>query len=155
MGKKQHSSKNQIWTEQELEDQRKKIVLENLSVFYGITKLNNIIKKRSVKIVFENAWCHKNRSKVERLMHIFYERPQTKNEKTAAPGNVRIFSVFEMFIDQKPYLGDIDFILDQNFKADQKEVSVEERQKIKIALEKALKEFYKIEPKNVQLNFNF
>lgn len=114
-----------------------------LRVFYGYAKLNKIMKKRSLMIIFENEnRGERNESRVKSWMHIVYTRNQSEREIEGAKGAIRMFTVWNIFIDKPPYNGDIDKALEENFQADSNNVSEEERNKIREALKMAFGPIY-------------
>lgn len=131
----------------------------SLRVFYGYAKLGKVIKKPALKIIFENGDNNpdRNLTRVKSWMHVVYTRVQTKEEATDATDSNRMFTVYEHFIDEKPISGDLDFLLDQNFKADSNYVSIKEREEIRRKLREAYTQVYKKQPtiRNRQLVINF
>lgn len=131
----------------------------SLHVFYGYAKLNKSIKKPSLKIIFENADNNpqRNLSRIKSWMHIVCVRVQTKEEALDAQFSNRVFTVYEHFINEKPYYGDIDHLLDVNFQADSNHVPVKKREEIRMQLQLAYSLIYKDAPKidNTQLSIRF
>lgn len=127
-----------------MERQRKSIGKAKLRVFYGVSKINKILKKRAIAVMFENdeGPDDKNLRAVSRWMHIVHVRFQTSDEKEGAIGRIRMFHTYYMFIDEKPYKGDWNAALHNNFLADENHVSEKERQLIKEKLKTALREHY-------------
>lgn len=117
-----------------------------LRVFYGWAKLNNTIKKKSLRVIFENENHNiaKNDIFIRKALQLVHTRYQTEDESKDAEGHHRVFSCYETFIDKSPFKGDLDKLLLNNFNADSNHVSVEERQEILIKLRKAYFEHYKI-----------
>lgn len=109
------------------------IKLSNLRVFYGFSKLNKIMKKPELQIIFENdgAGSDRNDTSVKKWMHIVYIRKQTQEESTDAEGMTRMFTKYGYFINEKPFYGDINKVLEQNFYADENHVSEDDRLNIK------------------------
>ena len=120
-----------------------------LRVFYGYTKINKIMKKRSLMIAFENEnRGERNETSVKSWMQIVYTRNQSEREMQGAKGIIRMFTVWYIFIDKPPYNGDIYKVLEENFQADSKNVSEEERIKIREALKMAFGPIYEPISKN-------
>ena len=115
----------------------------NLKVFYGIDKLNKIMTKPCVSVIFENEVggnLEKKEKKVYQRMHVVYWRYQTKEEAKDAEKSNRIFHLYSMFFDK--YKFDIEFLLSENYKADENHVSKDERELIKGLLRNKIKELY-------------
>lgn len=114
-----------------------------LRVFYGYAKLNKIMKKRSLMIIFENEnKGSRNEARVKSWMHIVYTRNQSEREMQDAKGAIRMFTVYNMFIDKPTYGGDINKVLEENFEADANNISEDERTKIREALKIAFGPIY-------------
>jgi hypothetical protein len=131
----------------------KRLNMKNLKVYYGYAYLNNTIKHRSLRVLFENERHNPMRNDVfiKKALKVVYERYQTEGEMSDCELCSRIFSCYELFIDKKPFYGDIDKVLQTNFESDSNNVSVEERQEIRAKLRKAYFEHYGIKEKNRQL----
>lgn len=131
-------------------------------VYYGFSKLTKkSVRKAELVIIFENTqgflynWRYTKKEYIEKQTHIVYIRKQTEEEKMQGLQQNRQFTKYRYFIDDKPYNGDIDKVLLQNFEADKNNVSEKERIIIK---EKLREQFFKIfgrNEKNRQLSFNF
>ncbi|MDR1502285.1 MAG: hypothetical protein LBT43_07510 [Prevotella sp.] len=103
-----------------------------LRVFYGFTRLNKVLKKRSLRIIFENEnRGERNLSRVKTWIHISHTRFQSEKEASDASFCNQMFFVYDLFIDEKPFNGDLEAVLEQNFIADSNHVSIEEREKIR------------------------
>lgn len=137
---------NDPLTPEEIEVQEKRLKSKKLRVFYGVSKINKILKKRAVTVIFENdergMGEDPNLRSVSKWMHIVHVRYQTQDEKTDAIHRTRMFHTFHMFIDEKPYKGDWAAVLFKNFKADEYNVSEKERLEIKSKLGVALRKYY-------------
>lgn len=98
--------------------------MSGLKVWYGFEKLSKVKKKRALVVIFENSTARYARKMkyVERIKPI-YERNQTAAEAEGAVGSTREFALYRIFIDGKPYNGDIESVLQQNFEADSNNVS--------------------------------
>lgn len=121
--------------------------LSNLNVYYGWSKLNKTRKKRAISVIFENCQGARNRGAwlLKRMQHTFYVRKQTKGEASDGPYSTRIFTEYSLFIDLKPFHGDLEECLKCNFEADQNNVPEEEREKIRTELRKGFKIAYETE----------
>lgn len=86
-------------------------------------------------------------------MEVLHERYQTDEEMEDAKGCTRIITVYEMFfLDDKRFKKSPLLAVEHNFKADENNVSLEEREIIKKKLLDKVYRFYNIaEPKNLQL----
>ena len=118
-----------------------------LKVWYGFDKINKIRKHRALRIKFENSNARYDR----KMNHVIrmgktVERYQTTSE---AIQNVSFkeFTDFVLFIDKKPFFGDIEAVLQENFNADSNNVSEEEREHIRSELKKIYREAY---PENLK-----
>ncbi len=119
-----------------------------MRVWYGYSKLTKkIMRKHELAIFFENAYSWKNDDWVRRRIHVVYERNQTKQEIADSKHSTRMFTKYGMFIDKKPYYGDIDRVLTANFEADKNHVSLKEREEIRTKLRKAYFWVYNITEK--------
>ena len=125
---------------------------KNLRVWYGVDRLNKIMKKPAVSVVYENERYNsdKNERKVKQRMDVAYMRYQTDGEADDAENCSRVFHVYTMYIFEKPYKGDIEFLLNQNYLADENHVSAEEREIIRTKLNELIKKRYP-QITNVQL----
>lgn len=105
----------------------------SLKVYYGFTRLNKVFKKRSLKIIFENERDRSGRNlkRVQSWIKIVYIRNQSQKEEKDAELYNRVFTVYELFIDEKPWNGNIEALLEHNFKADYNHVSIEVRTELK------------------------
>jgi len=115
-----------------------------MKVYYGFSKLTEkVVRKVELAVYFENS-SH-NPSKLEnwvaKRMHVIHSRIQTKEESVDADVSNREFTKYQYFIDEKPYYGNIDKVLYQNFVADENHVSIEERELIR---EKLRKVYFKL-----------
>lgn len=135
--------------------------LSNYSVYYGIDKLNKIMTKPKLSVVFVNEadssgdWTKRDK-KVHQRMHVVHHRYQTKAESECAGSINRIFTVYGWYIFEKPIKGDIEFLLEQNFLADENHVSEKERTDIRNKLRKKIYELYPETRKGgTQLNLIF
>lgn len=127
--------------------------MSKLRVWYGWNRINKIRKKRAISVMFENCFSLRNEISLKRFQNTVYWRYQTDEEATDAPYSNRMFTEYRIFIDEKPYNGDLDKALQENFIADGNHVSHEERTEIM----KKLKERFLLDypgykpPKNQQL----
>ena len=111
-----------------------------LKVFYGWSKINKIQKREAIAIAFENeelAGYENRRSgkSLRKTMTICYERYQTEEEMRDAPFYNRVFTVYNVFLDDKHIGGSLKKALEDNSEKDKNHVSLSERKKISQALE--------------------
>ncbi len=121
-----------------------------LRVYYGIEKTNAIKHKRAVCVLFENTGAFRVDNKgcsyqdrfVARQMHLAYTRLQTLSEEADAVGQNQVFTSYSLFIDDKQFKGSLNEVLDFNSKADSKNVSRAERERISEAIRRVFMEIY-------------
>ena len=116
--------------------------------------------KPCVSIIFENEVggnLEKKEKKVYQRMHVVYWRYQTKGEAEDALKSSRIFHIYTLFFDK--YKNDIEFLLSNNYSADENNVSKGERELIRELLRKKIYELYPQyktgKGKPIQLTLNF
>lgn len=101
-----------------------------MKVYYGIDRLNKVMKKPCFTVLYLNTdkgFLEYHEKKIRQRMNVFYERKQSDGEWEDAKKSNRIFTVYRCFIYEKPFNGDLDFIVSNNFNADENNVSEEER----------------------------
>lgn len=116
----------------------------DLRVFYGFAKLTSkVVRKAELAVFFENDNhnARRNEEFIRKILHVVYIRNQTPGEAADAKGSNRMFTKYSYFIDEKPWRGDIDRALRQNFLADENNVSLQEREEIR---EKLRAEYFKV-----------
>ena len=79
---------------------------KRLKVFYGWSKINKIQKREAIAIAFENSegagWENSRSGKsIRKTMTICYERYQTDEEMKDAEFHNRVFTVYNVFLDDK------------------------------------------------------
>ena len=91
------------------------------------------MRKPQLAIWFENGNHNpvKNKEFVMRRMKVVYTRFQTEEEMTDAEHNIRMFVQYGYFIDEKPFNGNIELVLERNYLADKNHVSKKERELIR------------------------
>lgn len=126
-----------------------------LKVYYGFDRLNKVMKKPAVSIVFTNSpdYIDKLDGKVRQRINVVHERYQTEAEMTDAPKSNRVFHTYTYFILEKPWKGDLEAVLNENFHADEEHVSLEERELIRKKLREAGKRFLPTKEHQLQLIF--
>ena len=103
-------------------------------------KINKIQKREAIAVAFENeelAGYENRRSgkSLRKTMTICYERYQTEEEMRDAPFHNRVFTVYNVFLDDKHISGSLKKALEDNSKKDKNHVSLSEKKKISQALE--------------------
>ncbi len=120
-----------------------------LQVYYGFAKLTpKIMRKHELVIIYENDNHNpmKNLEWILRKTHLVYIRQQTEQEMTNATMSNRIFTKYSYLIDEKPWSSNIDLVLEHNFVADDKHVSQNERELIRVMLREKYFESYDTKP---------
>lgn len=108
------------------------------------------MKKPELQIIYENCHSLKNETSVKKWITVVYTRRQTEAECTDAEGKTRMFTKWGYFIDDKPWYGDIEKVLKDNFEAEANHVSEEEREIIRQKLREEYYSFYKRKPLKVR-----
>lgn len=129
-----------------------------LRVFYGYSKLTQkSVRKAELAIYFENANNNisKNDEWIERRIKVVHIRRQSKGEETDSKHSNRMFTKYSYYIDDKPFNGDIDRVLFQNYQADKIHVSKTEREEIRKKLRREFFPFYNRKDNKKQLSLNF
>ena len=114
-----------------------------LSVYYGWTKINKVMKKESIMVIFMNENPGPRVGKdgcdgVTRFMNVAYKRKQTEQEAADAQRSIKIYTCYEIYMNDPHIQGSLEAALKENSDADQNNVSQSERD----AISKALKEAY-------------
>lgn len=115
---------------------------KRLKVYYGWSKINKIQKREAIAIAFENSegagWKNSRSGKsIRKTMTICYERYQTDEEMKDAEFHNRVFTVYNVFLDDKRIGGSLKKALADNSEKDKKHVSDSERKRISQSLETA------------------
>lgn len=135
-----------------------------MNVYYGFAKLNNVIHREALTVMYINERITPPRINkdgmdgVTRFMNVFYTRKQTAGEMEDAKVCNRIYTVFEIFLDDPKVKGSLNRALDFNNEADANNVSKAERERIRTALHDGWMKLHPkyIEPKTAfQLSINF
>jgi hypothetical protein len=113
---------------------------KRLKVFYGWSKINKIQKREAIAIAFENSegagWENSRSGKsIRKTMTICYERYQTDDEIKDADFYNRVFTVYNVFLDDKHIGGSLKKALADNSEKDKNHVSEKERKRISQSLE--------------------
>lgn len=119
-----------------------------LRVYYGWAKLNKVIKREALMVIYLNDSAGTRIGKdgsdgVSRFMTICAQRFQTNAEMNDAVNYNRIYTVYNIYLDDKKINGSLNAALVANFDADQNNVSKAERNAIK---EKLREGFMRLHP---------
>lgn len=107
------------------------------------------MRKRQLVIFFENESAANNMVWINRRMYVVHIRYQTRDEMKDAEDINRRFTRYGYFIDEKPFQGNIEKVLEMNMLADSKNVSKQELEEIKLKLRNA---FYSLYPRKSESN---
>lgn len=135
---------------------------KKLKVYYGWAKLNKVMKREALMIIYLNDNPGSRIDKdikegVTRFMNVFYERWQTAKEVADADKCNRIYTAYQIFMDDKHINGSLETALHENMLADINNLSRKVLEDIKDKLRTgwlSLHPDYK-EPGIKQLSFNF
>lgn len=118
--------------------------LSNLNVYYGWSVLNKIRRKRATSVIFENeqSFTDRTNNSIKRLQKTCYVRRQTLAEVEDGKNSNRILTEYSFFLDQKPFFGNLELLLDTNYQADINNVPESVLLEIKEALRKSFKSAY-------------
>lgn len=110
-----------------------------MRVFYGWTRINKTRKKEALSVIFENGRQNEDRTQlfIKRMQDTVYTRFQTEGEAKDAVFSNRMFTEFNIPIAEKPFYGDLEALLRDNYHADENNVSKAERERIREELRKA------------------
>lgn len=112
-----------------------------LKVYYGWAKIGNVRKKRALSVMFENEMlgCRSERGQrcLRTIQDTVFERYQTDEEMADGKRQNRIFTEYNLFLDEKPINGSLEKCLLINSEADKNHVSKAMREKIMVALRDA------------------
>ena len=114
--------------------------MEKLKVYYGWAKINAVRKKRPLSVMFENDLsCRRDRGQrvLSATQDTVFVRYQDEEEMTDAKAQNRIFTGYDLFLDEKPFNGSLELLLESNSEADKNHVSKNMRERITEALRKA------------------
>lgn len=116
-----------------------------LRVFYGFAKLTSkAVRKPELAIYFENDNHNpvRNEASIRKILHVVHVRAQSPEEATDAKGSTRVFTKYSYFIDEKPWRGDIEKVLENSSEADKNHVPEKERNEITNRLREAYYRVY-------------
>lgn len=131
-------------------------------VYYGWAKVNKIAKREALVVIFLNDQPGPRIGKdgtdgVSRFMHICYKRLQTEAEQKDAQNFNRIYTVYNIFMDDKRINGSLQKALQANFDADCNNVSEAKRKEIMVKLRESYMQLHPEyrEPIGYQLELKF
>ncbi|WP_430933237.1 hypothetical protein [Saccharicrinis sp. 156] len=136
----------ELWERVSLKSYKNPVPIGRLFVYYGFRKLTRkAVKKPQLVVFFENANNNPTKSEewVNRRIEIIHKREQSEEEKKDSFNNNRMFTEYGYFIEDKPYYGDIEKVLNQNYEADKHHVTKTERDAIRAKLRNAFKSYYR------------
>ena len=119
--------------------------LSKLKVWYGFAVLGSVRKKPSLSVIFDNGGGDSDRGQktIKRLQKTFFTRYQTISEAEDGKHQNRILTEYSCFIYDKPFYGDIEKVLDNNYQADINNVDKDTLEQIREALREGYKHIYK------------
>lgn len=108
---------------------------KTLRAYYGWARLNKVQKREAITVFFENevgAGSETSRSykTMTKLLDVVYERRQTEKEMEDAKYCNRVFTAYEIFMDDKAVQGSLERALAINSEKDRKHVPQEVRDEI-------------------------
>lgn len=117
-----------------------------LRVWYGYSKLTpKVVRKPELAIWFENSYMYQNTEWIEKRMTVVYVRYQTREEQEGATGNNRLFTKYGYFINEKPFYGNIELVLEKNYLADKLPIKL--KKEIRDSLRTPYYECYNLDKK--------
>lgn len=134
--------------------------MKRMKVYYGWARLGAVRKKRALSVMFENdiQGCRSERGQrcLRTIQDTVIERYQTEEEENEGRKMNRIFTEYNLFLDEKPINGSLERCLLINNEADRNHVSRAMRERISEALHKAFllaNPGYKEPDSQLDLNF--
>lgn len=114
--------------------------MSNLRVWYGWAKLNKVRKREAISVIFENGKQSSERTDgfIRKMQNTVYVRYQTDDEAKDAVSKSRMFTEYNIFMDDKAIRNSLNFALWENSEADANNVSANER----AVIEKKLRTAY-------------
>lgn len=108
-------------------------------VHYGWAKLNKIRKKEAISVIFENdSIPERSRNFISKMQNTVYSRRQTPGEENDAQFCNRSFTEYCIFLNDKHIKGSLEKAIQENYKADIKNV----KKDILIEIKQALRNFF-------------
>lgn len=127
--------------------------MQKLRVWYGLRKLTaKVVRRPSIIIVYENSWHWKNDENIKKMMKVVHTRFQTEQEVSDACKHNRMYSVWELYLNDKRFKKSPELAIRQNSYEDRTQVSEVERNLIADKLRAEVYKFYNLqEPQGLQL----
>ena len=99
-----------------------------LRVYYGWAKLNKVVKREALTVIFLNddpgpRYNKDGYNGVSRYINVAYSRVQTSEEESDRVHVNRMYSVYSIFMDDKYVQGSLERALQVNYDSDQYNVS--------------------------------
>ena len=135
---------------------------QRLRVYYGWRKLSKSVKRESLAVVFLDDDPGPRIDKdgydgVTKYIHVAYSRWQTKQEALDGKLSNRMYTMYEIFMDDKYVQGSLERALQANYDSDKNNVSKKEREiirdKLRVAYLASNPDYR--EPHGVQLFIDF
>ena len=142
---------------------KRPVIRENrLPVYYGWAKINKVMKREALMVIFlnENPGPRVGRDGsdgVTKWIVPVYKRWQTQKEAEDGKNCIKMYTTYDTFMDDKRIGGSLEAILQDNDEADRFNVSKSEREVIRKALYNAYMEIhpnYKEPQRQLLLTFN-
>lgn len=94
--------------------------MSNLKVWYGWAKLNKVRKREAISVIFENGKQSSERTDgfIRKMQNTVYVRYQTDEEAKDAVSKSRMFTEYNIFMDDKAIRNSLDFALWENSEAE-------------------------------------
>ena len=108
----------------------------NLNVWYGWSVVNKVRKKPALSVIFDNGGGDTDRAQksIKRFQNTFFVRKQTISEALDGKLQNRVFTEYSSFVFEKPFNGNLEKLLENNYNADINNVNEDQLIKIKKAL---------------------
>lgn len=123
----------------ELKQRKPKQKQDRLPVYYGWAKINKGQRREALMVIFLNEHPGPRIGKdgqdgVTKWMIPVYKRWQTPDEMKDSKDSIRVYSTYNIFMDDRHIKGSLEAALTENDAADCNNVSREERNKIRSML---------------------
>ena len=146
----------------ELKQRRPKQKQDRLPVYYGGAKINRGQRREALMVIFLNEHPGPRIGKdgqdgVTKWMIPVYKRWQTPDEMKDSKDSIRVYSTYNIFMDDRHIKGSLEAALKANSDADQNNVSQQERDTISNELKNmylASHPGYKEPLRQLELTFN-
>lgn len=112
---------------------------KRLMVYYGWYKLNKVAKHEGIGVFFinDNVPPRIGRDGVDgvsRFIDVCFKREQTEQEMADCHLQKRIYTVYQILLDDKAIQNSLEAALLENYKADEKQIPASTREEIRLAL---------------------